>query len=573
MITRSLDHYLEPLHVASYLAGQPDFVFLDSSDHQHDNSHYSLIALEPFLKFSCHKGQNHLSLLRPIDKDQSRINLDQICRIDQTDQISQTDQTNQTNRINQEDISHPDVDNLLSQDWVNNFVSGSKSNPFNTLRELLNRFRLPFLPSLSLHGQQDSPLPQGAAIGYISYDLGASLEATIPPPQGFEDWPEMEWRFYDSLLIFQHRQRIATLVSTGFPFSGKKQEQWAQERVSYFLSLLEKIPASEENLYKENTEEIILATDFFQTQRWSNSTDLQKDSLGKDTEGKIASERDASGKGASGKMDLCSNFTSSAYLQAVRTIKEYIAQGDVYQVNLSQQFSSETTETGYDLYRRIRRINRVPYGGYLRFDQREILSFSMERFLRMDGESVQTRPIKGTLPRGQTPQEDIIQAGQLFQSEKDRAELLMVVDMERNDLGKVCACHSIRVDQLFEVEKFATVFHLVSTVSGRLRPEFDHLDCLRACFPGGSITGTPKIRAMEIIAELEKVRRGVYCGALGYFGFNQISDFNIPIRTILKQGPKIWFNAGGGVVADSDPYLEYMETLHKVRSFLTCLQG
>ena len=613
--------------MASHLAAQPDFAFLDSSDHRHENAHYSLIALEPFLKFSCHKGQSHLSLLGHINRYQ-------------TERINQEDRFHQT--VNDQTVNDP-LDDPLSLGWINQLTSNSKADPFATLRELLKRFSVPLshshsLPaSLPLHGpldsgdsvdSVDSVPPLGAAIGYISYDLGASLEADIPSLQGFEDWPEMEWRFYDTLLIFHHRQRIVTLVSTGFPFSGTKQQQYAQERFSHFLSLLEKIPAGEGNLHEENSNEnsnenfneenfngVSLPANL--SQMWSNPADLLVPVSGRDVSGRDASGRDASGrggagrgtasgrdasgrdasgrgaagrgagsgrgasgkgasgasgKGAAGIMDLRSNFTSGAYQQAVRTIKEYIAQGDVYQVNLSQQFFSETIEAGYDLYRRIRRINRVPYGGYLRFDQREILCFSMERFLRMEGDRVQTRPIKGTLPRGQTPQEDIIQARRLWESEKDRAELLMVVDMERNDFGKVCACHSIRVDQLFEVEKFATVFHLVSTVSGRLRPEFDHLDCLRACFPGGSISGTPKIRAMEIIAELEKVKRGVYCGALGYFGFNQVSDFNIPIRTILKQGPRLWFNAGGGVVADSDPYFEYMETLHKVRSFLICLQ-
>ena len=551
MIVRSLNHYSEPLHVAYHLADQPDFAFLDSSDNQHGNAHCSFIALKPFLKFSCHKGRNHLSLLQSAHRDKGH---------------PKGDRTNE-DRINgkrMQAISHQDTDTLLFQDWINQLVSDSKTDPFDILQKLLNRFQLPSSPPLPLpppflHGQQGSLLPLGAAIGYISYDLGASLEAGIPSLQGFEDWPEMEWRFYDTLLVFQHRQRTATLISTGFPFSGKRQEQWAYERVSSFLSLLEKIPPYKEELYKEELEEANPAANFPHIHPLSNPAEILKNSSW-------------AGKDASGKMGLYSNFTSSAYQQAVRTIKEYIAQGDVYQVNLSQQFSTQTSESGFNLYRRIRRINRVPYGGYLRFGQREILCFSMERFLRMEGTKVQTRPIKGTLPRGQTPQEDITQARQLWRSEKDRAELLMVVDMERNDLGRVCACHSIQVEQLFKVEKYATVFHLVSTVSGRLRPEFNHLDCLRACFPGGSITGTPKIRAMEIIAELEKIRRGVYCGALGYFGFNQVSDFNIPIRTILKQGPRLWFNAGGGVVADSDPYLEYMETLHKVRSFLTCLQ-
>ncbi len=496
MIIQSLDYYLDPLHVASHFSDQPDFVFLDSSDQENKYGNYAIIAIEPFLKFSFQKGNLCLFPLK-----QNGEIFSPLTYLDQQ--------------------------------------KGNLNDPFSMLRALLEKFQLPESPDFSF--------PHGAAIGYISYDFGAFFEAGISLQQGFETWPEMEWRFYDTLIIFDLGKKSITIVSTGFPFFGREQNQQANQRFSYFVSLLNKIRDKSCDS---------------KTERYSS---FGLDQTGYNTMGKRENFPDT--------ISLRSNFDAVSYRKAVQKIKDYITQGDVYQVNLSQQFSGETKERGYDLYRRIRQINRVPYGGYLQFDQREILCFSMEQFLRMEGRRVQTRPIKGTQPRGRNSKEDQLNSRGLLDSEKDRAELLMVVDMERNDLGKVCEYQSIQVDRLFEMERYATVFHLVSTVSGQLRPSFDHLDCLRACFPGGSITGTPKIRATEIIAELEKVRRGVYCGTIGYFGFNKVSDFNIPIRTILKQGPKLWFNAGGGVVADSDPHLEYLETLHKVRSFLNCLEG
>lgn len=530
-IIRSVDYYLEPLQVAYHLASRPDFVFLDSSDHDHKHARYSIIAIEPFLKFSHHRGQNHISLLNYIPQEPKGL-------------LSSGQKDSAAKPLL--------LDEPLLLELISQLAHKQNDDPFDTLRHLLSRFRLADC--------FDFPFPLGASIGYISYDLGASREAGLSCLKGLEDWPHMEWRLYDTLLIFDHRKRIITLVSTGFPFTeAQKQDQWAQRRFSHLLSVLEKIRAKETDQKEKwaDADALVPSCSWWRVPScswWRNEQqmlDLVIDST-------------------LTKAPLRSNFTATSYQDAVRVIKEYISQGDVYQVNLSQQFTSQTKEAGFDLYCKIRQINPVPYGAYVRFDQREILCFSMECFLRMEGRKVQTRPIKGTIPRGKTPREDFIRLKQLWQSEKDRAELLMVVDMERNDLGKVCEFNTVRVDRLFEVEKYATVFHLVSTVSGQLRPEFDHLDCLLACFPGGSITGTPKIRAMQIIAELEKIRRGVYCGALGYFGFNQISDFNIPIRTILKQGEQLWFSAGGGVVADSDPYLEYLETLHKVRAFLAC---
>ena len=269
--------------------------------------------------------------------------------------------------------------------------------------------------------------------------------------------------------------------------------------------------------------------------------------------------------------ELESNFNHESYLGTIQKIKDYISAGDVYQVNLSQTFTGKIHADGWPLYRHIRQLNQVPFGAYMTFGNREILSFSMERFLRMQGKRVETRPIKGTRPRGATKKEDFRLRKELFESSKDRAELVMIVDMERNDLGKICRPGTVRVKRLFEVEQYATVFHLVSTIRGEIEGDADQIDCIKACLPGGSITGAPKIRAMEIIDELEGIKREVYCGAMGYFGFNQISDFNIPIRTILKEGENIRFNAGGGILYDSDQESEYNETLYKVKSFLECL--
>lgn len=484
MIMHVLDYYLHPLQVVSSLTSQSHLAFLDSSDEHNQYSHYSIIAIEPFLTLSYQQGTLRLSCAE-----------------------------------RNGELPFP----LFK---VSEQATCSR-DPFSLLEVLLKTYTLPEIPSL--------PFPLGACLGYISYDLGSAREAKTPILPGFEDWPQMEWAFYDTLIVFDLHGRSIHLVSTGFPYQEKEQDQQAKSRLAHFCALLEQ----SRDALKSPIEANALETTFL----------------------------------GLGDFELQSNFSSASYQQAVERIKEYIAQGDVYQVNLSQQFSGRIQEDGLALYQRIRRINQVPYGGYLRFGGREILSFSMERFLRMEDQRVQTRPIKGTRPRGHNPQEDQRHLLELLISEKDQAELLMVVDMERNDLSKVCAYHSVTVDQLFEVEKYATVFHLVSTVSGLLKPSFSHLDCLLACFPGGSISGTPKIRAMEIIAELEGVKRGIYCGAIGYFGFNKVSDFNIPIRTILKQGSRIWFNAGGGVIIDSEPQLEYLETLHKVRSFLACLKA
>jgi para-aminobenzoate synthetase component 1 len=267
-----------------------------------------------------------------------------------------------------------------------------------------------------------------------------------------------------------------------------------------------------------------------------------------------------------------SNLARPDYLRCVERAKDYIAAGDIYQVNLSQRFHARTDVTAADLYLVLRETNPAPLAAYLDIGEAQILSSSPERFLRMSGRHVQTRPIKGTRPRTGDEAKDQVAARELMMSAKDQAELVMITDLERNDLGRVCEFGSVRVPELVRLEEYATVFHLVSTVEGRLRQNISHVEALRACFPGGSITGAPKIRAMEIIDELEPHARGIYTGAIGYFGFNGESDFNIAIRTMIQKGRDLYFHAGSGIVADSDPAGEFDETLAKARGMIEALR-
>ncbi len=266
-------------------------------------------------------------------------------------------------------------------------------------------------------------------------------------------------------------------------------------------------------------------------------------------------------------------ITREEYLWRVRRALDYIAAGDIYQVNLAQRFSADWPAgvSSYGLYLALREVSPAPYAAFLKFGDREILSSSPEQFLQMSGRDAVTRPIKGTRPRFADPARDERSASELVSSAKEIAELVMITDLERNDLGQVCEFGSIEVTELARLERFQQVFHLVSTVRGRLRAEVDHLAALEACFPGGSITGAPKRRAMEIIAELENGPRGPYTGAIGYLGANGESQFNIAIRTAVISGGKLAYQVGAGIVADSDPAAEYEETLHKGRGLRKAL--
>jgi para-aminobenzoate synthetase component 1 len=269
---------------------------------------------------------------------------------------------------------------------------------------------------------------------------------------------------------------------------------------------------------------------------------------------------------------LLSNFTREQYLAAVRRAVEYVHAGDCFQVNVSQRLLHPAALAPLELYRRLRECNPAPFAGYLDLGDFAVASASPERFVRVANGEVETRPIKGTRPRGATPEEDRARAEELLRSAKDRAENVMIVDLLRNDLGRVCAYGSVRVAAVCRLESYRHVHHLVSAVRGRLRPGLGPVDLLRASFPGGSVTGAPKVRAMQIIAELEPTARGPYCGCLGYVGFDGSADTNILIRTFTVGRGWVQFPVGGGVVADSAPEEEYEETLHKAEGLLRALR-
>jgi len=378
-----------------------------------------------------------------------------------------------------------------------------------------------------LRARRQEPLPglppfQGGIAGYVGYDWGAELER-VSRPAADRHTPRMAdvaLALYDWVIAWDHLDGRAWIVSTGIEGGGGRRRAWVQERLrapQQAYSALHRPPPS--------------------------------------------------------SAALESNFTRAGFEAAVARIRDYIAAGDVYQVNLSQRFHAPFTGWPLALYRRLRARNPAPFGAYLEFAGAHIASISPERFLRLDAatRTVEARPIKGTRPRGTTPIRDSALARELVESEKDRAENVMIVDLLRNDLGKVCRPGSIHVPKLFALESHPTVHHLVSTVTGGLADGADAFDVLHAAFPGGSVTGAPKIRAMQIIAELERAPRGLYCGAIGYVSVTGAMDFNIPIRTIVLQGGTATFHAGAGIVWDSEPAAEYQETLAKARTMIEAL--
>ncbi len=407
-------------------------------------------------------------------------------------------------------------------------------NPFDVLERLLKKYKLDHC---------SAPVPfLGGAIGYLSYDLRHFIERLPSIAVNDLKFPESYFAFYDTVVAFDHLETKANLVATGFPeMEESLRLARARMRIKEMKDWLHSsFPASEVQ------------------------TSLSpKKRLG---------ESEIQSLGGNGELVLKSNFTPDGYVGTVDRVREYIAAGDVFQVNLSQRFETKLTISPYELYQRLREVNPAPFASYLNFDGITIVSASPERFLKVQGDLVETRPIKGTRPRGKDPVEDERLAQELVHSIKDRAENIMIVDLERNDLGRVCRYGTVKVPELAILETFPTVFHLTSTIVGRLRQEKSSIDLLKATFPGGSITGAPKVRAMEIIDELEPTRRSVYTGSIGYLGFNGDLDINIVIRTFLIKKSKAYFQVGGGIVYDSDPEGEYLETLAKARGLIQALQ-
>jgi len=406
--------------------------------------------------------------------------------------------------------------------------------PFEKLRSLLNEYQL--------SGVKNAPPFLGGAVGFIGYDLGFLLEDRLCKYK--EDTlgiPDSFFAFYNSAVIVDHLKGVLHIFSVGFP------------EKKYHL---------QKALCKENFKKIHKTLCYCEEgeARRSNHKDLRLlQSL-------------ALPRNDSGRASLKSNFTRQEYLWAVKKAKEYIKAGDIYQVNLSQRFSTDTSLSGLQIYQRLRNLSPSCFGAYFDAGDFQIISSSPERFLSYNGKIVVTQPMKGTRPRGRNKQEDACLKSALLKSPKDKAELAMIVDLERNDLGKVCDYASIKVNRMREIEKYATVYQATATIEGKLYKNKDRIDLLRACFPGGSITGCPKIRAMEIIEELEPHKRNIYTGCLGYLSFSGKMDFNILIRTILKKGNKAYFCAGGGIVADSNPQAEYQETMVKAKAMIEAIK-
>jgi anthranilate synthase component 1 len=280
------------------------------------------------------------------------------------------------------------------------------------------------------------------------------------------------------------------------------------------------------------------------------------------------------GEAPAAPLDFDSTFPRSDFEAAVRRAKEYIAAGDIFQVVVSRRMYRRTVAQPFDIYRALRRVNPSPYMFYLELpDGVRLIGSSPEVLVRVDGGQVETRPLAGTRPRGATPADDEALAGELLSDPKERAEHVMLVDLARNDLGRVCRFHSVDTTTLMDVERYSHVMHIVSNVKGELRPGHDAMDVLRACFPAGTLSGAPKVRAMEIIEELEPERRGPYGGAVGYFGYTGNMDTCITIRTIVMKGDVAYLQAGAGIVADSDPAREFEETNNKLRALSQALMA
>ncbi|HWR43333.1 aminodeoxychorismate synthase component I [Sporomusa sp.] len=389
-------------------------------------------------------------------------------------------------------------------------------NPFDELKRLLTIYKTQKLPGL--------PPLTGGIIGYFGYDMGYLLE--IIPGLSTDDLnnPDCFFGFYDTVLIFDHHTGTAYIASTGFPEQNELARcKRAEARIDELAGLI-----AEAKPLPEPKPQI--------------------------PEGEYQS-----------------NFTREGHCAMVQQGIDYIAAGDIFQVNLTQRFNAKVTVPPYELYRYLRHINPAPFASYLNFGEVIVASASPERYLLVTDKMVETRPIKGTRPRGNDPESDRMLREELLASEKDRAELVMIIDLERNDLGRVCEFGSVRVPDLIRLEQYATVFHLVSTVVGKLAEGKDIIDLVSASFPGGSITGAPKVRAMEIIDELESVRRSIYTGSIGYIDFNGDADLNIVIRTFIIKGDRAYYQVGGGIIADSVPELEYEESLDKARALMRAL--
>ena len=395
--------------------------------------------------------------------------------------------------------------------YANGKNEHSSDDPFSLVKTLLgeNENKLSTVPFA------------GGALGYFAYDLGRRIEKIPDISEHDINMPEMAIGIYDWAVVTDHQQRRTWL--TGYGKDERTFDEWGE--------LLD--------LFQTNTE---LGTSKSCTQEFEVRSDLQ------------------------------ANMDDERYARAFNKIKHYIREGDCYQVNLAQRFTIDVAGDPWTAYLKLRRLNPAPYSSFFNISEGTVLSTSPERFLKVDNGLVETKPIKGTRRRSSDVYEDRALSEDLLESKKDRAENLMIVDLLRNDIGKSCRSGSVSVPRLFALESFARVHHLVSTVIGQLAENTHALDLLRGCFPGGSITGAPKLRAMEIIEELEPHRRSIYCGSMAYIGFDGNMDSNITIRTLLHHKDRMYFWAGGGIVTDSRLDAEYQECFDKASALFALFE-
>jgi para-aminobenzoate synthetase component 1 len=379
--------------------------------------------------------------------------------------------------------------------------------PFEELNKLINMYKV----------ENSTELPYVAgAMGYFSYDLGRTIEELPVIAKEEVKIPDCYFYFYDNAVIVDNLKKKTYVSALGILKSG----EYSINEIRHKILRGNKVKYNE--IDKSNTE-------------------------------------------------FTSNFGKDEYIETVEKFRQFIRSGDIYIANLTQRFCCETEKNPYDVYRDLRYINPAPFAAFMNVEDFSIVCSSPERFLEIRNNIIQTRPIKGTRPRGRNKEEDLKNRQELIDSEKDKSELLMIVDLERNDLSKVCKPYSVKVTELFKLEEYSTVFHLVSTVVGELKDEYTAVDCVKACFPGGSITGAPKVRSMEVIEELEPTRRNIYTGCIGYLGFDGNVDLNIVIRTILMKDGKAYLGVGGGITWESIKEDEYMETLDKARALMRVL--
>ncbi len=394
----------------------------------------------------------------------------------------------------------------------NTKVATFEGNPFVKLKELMHQYKMDYHTELPFIG---------GAVGYMGYDLCHHIEKLPRTAVDDVNIPDCFFGFYDGVIIIDHTKQKVFIASLGI-------KDCPEKIVKRIIQIIQ---------------------------------EGKKDGVKIDLKTK------------SNLVEFKSNFTKKEYIAALRKLKNYIQNGDIYQANLTQRFECKLEQSPYELYAKLRKINPAPFASFIDFGEGYIVSSSPERFIKIKNRRIETRPIKGTKPRGKTVEEDRLNKQELLTSEKDKAELLMIVDLERNDLGKICKTGTVKVTELFHLEEYATVYHLVATIVGNIKDQYDAIDCIRNIFPGGSITGAPKIRAMEIIDELEPTQRNVYTGAIGFIGFNDEVDLNIVIRTIVCKDGKAFFQVGGGIIWDSDEESEYEETLCKARALMQALNS